>query len=67
MSRPEVKLDSQRFTSASALAREISALLEETPYKIIVIADSRAVEAIQQELWDRVVMGRVKIMELASE
>lgn len=61
MSRPEFKLEAWHFTSTSALAREILALLEVTDYKLIVQVTPPQREQLESELESCKTMGRVKV------
>jgi hypothetical protein len=61
MSRPEFKLEAWHFTSTSALAREILALLEVTDYKLIVQVTPPQREQLENELESCKTMGRVKV------
>ena len=61
MSRPEFKLEAWHFTSTSALAREILALLEVTDYKLIIEVTPPQKEMLENELESCKTMGRVKV------
>ena len=61
MSRPELKLESWRFTTVSALAREIVALLECTDYCIILEVVPSMKEMLDAELENCRTLGRVKV------
>jgi hypothetical protein len=61
MSRPEFKLEAWHFTSTSALAREILALLEVTDYKLIIECTPPQYAELCAELESCKTMGRVKV------
>jgi hypothetical protein len=61
MSRPEFRLEAWHFTSTSALAREILALLEVTDYKLIVQVTPPQIQELEVELESCKTMGRVKV------
>lgn len=61
MTRPEFRLEGWHFTSTSALAREILALLEVTDYKLIVEVTPSEFERLTNELESCKTMGRVKV------
>ena len=67
MSREELVLESFRFTTTSALAREIVALLENSTYKLcIVVKTPREFEELTNELENARTLGRVKLVSLVS-
>lgn len=60
MKRDILKLDASRFTTTSACAREVLALLENSSYKIAVLVTSpRQLEELASELEDCKTLGRV--------
>ena len=61
MSRPEFHIEAWHFTSTSALAREILALLEVTDYKLIVESTPPQHAELCAELESCKTMGRVKV------
>lgn len=61
MKREELKLESWRFTSTSALAREIVALLENSDYKLIVHVSQEQIEQLYNELESCKTLGRVRV------
>jgi len=61
MKHEELVLESWRFTSTSALAREIVALLESSTYKIIVEVPPAELEWLNNELESCRTLGRVKV------
>ena len=62
MSRRETLfLDSWRFTSVSALAREILALLEWSDYKLEIRLNAKEMEQLSNELESCRTLGRVTL------
>lgn len=61
MGRELLVLESWRFTSTSALAREIIALLENSSYKLEIMAKPDEMERLNNELDGAKTMGRVKV------
>jgi hypothetical protein len=61
VNRPEFRLEAWHFTTTSALAREILALLEVTDYKLIVQVTPPQREQLEAELESCKIMGRVKV------
>ena len=59
--RPEFRLESWHFTTSSALAREIVALLEVTDYKLIVETTPNQFAELCCELENYKTMGRVVV------
>lgn len=64
MKRDELILEVSRFTSTSAAAREILALLEHSDYKLIVKATEKEFEELEGELENSRCLGRIKVMVL---
>lgn len=67
MAQEELQLESKRFTTPSALAKEVLHLLDDTDCKVIVLTDELGLQRIACELEGRVVLGRVKIVRLQPE
>jgi hypothetical protein len=61
MARAELRLESWRFTSTSALAREVVALLESSDYKLIIEVTPAERECLSNELESCRTLGRVKV------
>lgn len=61
MTREILRLQARRFTSAGALAKEITALLECTDYSLLVEVSQQARGMLEAELQDRKTMGRVAL------
>lgn len=61
MSRPEFRLEAWHFTSSSALAREILALLEVTDYRLVVEVTPPQFAELSCELESCKTMGRVVV------
>lgn len=61
MHRPEVRLHAWSFTSSSALAREILALLEGTDFKITIEVTPPQYQELCAELESCKTLGRVKV------
>ena len=59
--RPQLELEAWRFTTTSACAREIVALLECTEYKLLVYVTPSELERLNIELDGIKTMGRVKV------
>jgi len=59
--RPEFRLEAWHFTTSSALAREILALLEVTDYKLIVEVTAPQFAELCMELESCKTMGRVVV------
>jgi hypothetical protein len=59
--RPEFRLEAWHFTTSSALAREIIALLEVTDYKLIVETTPNQFAELCCELENYKTMGRVVV------
>lgn len=64
MKREELQLESWRFTSVSALAREIVALLENSDYKLEIIIPQKLREQLDNELESCRTLGRVKVRQV---
>jgi hypothetical protein len=60
--REWLKLESWKFTSVTALVREIAALLECSTYKLQVLIYAEQVEEVAAELDGWRSMGRVKVI-----
>jgi hypothetical protein len=67
MAREELQLEAKRFTTASALAREVLYQLDNSDCKVIVLVNEKGLEQIARELEGRVTMGRVKVVRLEEE
>jgi len=65
--REELTLEAHRFTTASALAREVLHLLDDSDCKVIVLVNEKGLERVASELEGRVTMGRVKVVRLEDE
>jgi hypothetical protein len=65
MKREELTLESWRFTSTSALAREVVALLEASDYKLVIAVSPSEKEMLDNELEGVRALGRVKV-EIAA-
>lgn len=65
MKREELTLESWRFTSTSALAREITALLEFSDYKLVIEVSPSEKEMLDNELENVRALGRVKVEVVA--
>ncbi len=63
MSRELLVLESWRFTSTSALAREILALLENSSYKLEILVSVSEMEQLNNELESARTLGRVKVKQ----
>jgi len=63
MSRELLVLESWRFTSTSALAREILALLENSSYKLEILVRVSEMEQLNNELESARTLGRVKVKQ----
>ena len=61
MSRPEFKLEAWHFTTTSALAREIMALLEVTDYKLVIEVTPNQFAELCCELENYKTMGRAVV------
>lgn len=64
MPREELQLESKRFTTVSALAREIVALLECSNYKLEIIIPQCIREQLDNELDGVKTLGRVKVKQV---
>lgn len=62
--RQELQIESSRFTTLSALAREIEALLESTDDKLIVIVNEKQFEELSVRLEGWRTMGRLKVRRI---
>lgn len=62
MSREELILESWRFTSVSAMAREIEALLENSTYKLVIQVRPREIEELSNLCESFKTLGRVSIV-----
>lgn len=62
MSRPELQLESWRFTTAAACAREVERLIESEDCKLILIVHAQDVDRISAELEPLRALGRMKVM-----
>ena len=61
MSRELLRLDAWRFTTVSALAREILALLEHSNYKLEIRLNAKEMEQLSNELESCRTLGRVTL------
>lgn len=61
MPREVLQLESCRFTTISALAREVEALLESSDYKLEIVVGAKDFDELNVELEDRRTMGRVVV------
>jgi hypothetical protein len=61
MKREELQLESWRFTSVSALAREIVHLLEHSDYKLEILITAKELEQLANELESCRTLGRVTL------
>ncbi len=61
MKRESLILESWRFTSTSALAREVVALLEASDYKLVIEVSPSEKEMLDNELENVRALGRVRI------
>lgn len=59
-------LESWKFTTVSALAREVSALLECTSYKFTILVRPDHMEELAAEMESWKVLGRVRVKEIAE-
>lgn len=66
MAREELQLEATRFTSYSALVREILALLESTDYKLAIIIPNvpSLKERLDNEMEGVKTLGRVKVRQV---
>lgn len=64
MPREELQLEARRFTTVSALAREIVALLECSNYKLEIIIPHGIREKLDSELDGVKTLGRVKVRQV---
>lgn len=62
--REEFEIESHRFTTISALSREIEALLESTDDKLIVVIPSKHVEELSVRLDGWRTLGRLKVRRI---
>jgi hypothetical protein len=62
VNRQVLKIEADRFTTDEALAKEVVALIENSDAKVVILAHESALLRISQELEDRVLMGRVKVV-----
>ena len=67
MKRETLRLAACRFTTTSACAREIIALLEFTDYKLGVVANDRQIEELANELESCVMLSRVVVERDSDE
>lgn len=61
MKREELILESERFTTISALAREVEALLTHSDYKLIVQVKATELEELSNLCENFRTLGRVRI------
>ena len=61
MSRESLYLDCSRFTTTSACAREVLALLEHSTYKIVIRATEPEIEELASELEGVKALGRLDV------
>lgn len=64
--REELQIESSRFTTVSAFAREIEALLESTDAKLFVVVPERHVEELAVRLEGWRTLGRVYLRRIAE-
>ena len=60
--RPELQLESWRFTTASACAREVERLIESEDCRLILVVHKEDLERISSELEPLRALGRMKVM-----
>jgi hypothetical protein len=60
----ELVLEAWRFTNERALVREVCALLDASDYHVAVEATPSVIERLAGELEDRVLLGRLRLIEL---
>jgi UDP-N-acetylmuramate-alanine ligase len=65
MKREQLILQSRRFTSTSALAREVVALLEASDYALLIEVSPSEKEMLDSELESVRAMSRVKVEVIA--
>ena len=62
--RPELQLESWRFTTASACAREVERLIESEDCRLILLVHKDDFDRIGAELESLRALGRLKVVEI---
>lgn len=66
MKREILYLNAESFTSMSACAREVLAIIEKDEYKVIVRATEKDIEKLAAELEGYKTLSRVDVEEIAA-
>lgn len=61
-----LSLESWRFTTVSALTREVEALLECTDYKFVILVRADHFDELASEMENWHLLGRVKVKQVAE-